>query len=67
MTEFVVRGGRPAGCAPRGSAARARAANAPAKRSARTSGLWAKDRHGRFRNRGRNSLAIHARDALAHP
>ena len=54
LTEFRLRGGRPAGCPTRGGRARARAAAAPAGRPA---GLWARDRNGRFRTRGRNSVA----------
>ena len=54
MTEFRLRGGRPAGCPGAGGAVRARAAKAPA---AKPAGLWAKDRNGRFRTRGRNSVA----------
>ncbi len=54
MTEFRVRGGRPSGCPSRGRGVRARAASAP---STRLAGLWAKDRKGRFRTRGRNSVA----------
>ena len=58
MTDLVLRGGRPQGCPARGSAAVARAAAVPtATTKPRTRGLWAKDDHGRFRSRGRNSAA----------
>jgi hypothetical protein len=58
MTDLILRGGRPQGCPARGSAAVARAAALPsAKRRPRASRLWAKDDHGRFRSRGRNSAA----------
>lgn len=51
MTDLVLRGGAPAGCA-----AGARAA-AVAKRRPTTHSLWAHDDGGRFRTRGRNSVA----------
>jgi hypothetical protein len=58
MTDLVLRGGRPQGCPARGPAAIARAAVAPTASSRpRTSSLWARDDHGRFRSRGRNSAA----------
>jgi hypothetical protein len=58
MTDLILRGGRPRGCPARGSAAVARAAAAPtANGKPASSGLWARDDHGRFRSRGRNSAA----------
>jgi len=58
MTDLILRGGRPRGCPARGSAAVARAAALPSATSRpRASRLWAKDDHGRFRSRGRNSAA----------
>jgi hypothetical protein len=60
MTDLVLKEGRPAGCPATGSAAIARAAVAhaiPTKANTRSGGLWAQDRHGRFRSRGRNSVA----------
>jgi hypothetical protein len=58
MTDLILRGGRPQGCPATGSAAMARAAVAPtAKSKPRPSSLWARDDHGRFRSRGRNSAA----------
>jgi hypothetical protein len=58
MTDLILRGGRPKGCPATGSAAMARAAVAPAAKSnSHSSGLWAHDDHGRFRSRGRNSVA----------
>jgi hypothetical protein len=58
MTDLILRGGRPRGCPARGSAAVARAAAVPAASGKpRTSRLWAKDDHGRFRTRGRDSAA----------
>jgi hypothetical protein len=60
MTDLVLQGGRPAGC-PSIAGATARAAMAhgiAAKAKGGSSGgLWAKDRNGRFRTRGRNSVA----------
>jgi len=58
----VLRGGRPAGC-PARRAALGRVASLPLESGrpgakARSAGLWAKDRHGRFSTRGRNSVAI---------
>jgi hypothetical protein len=57
MTDLVLKDGVPAGC--RGARrASARAARVPSPRAkTRSSGLWAKDRNGRFRSRGRNSVA----------
>ena len=58
MTDLILRGGRPSGCPAGGSAAIARAAVAPtAEDKAGSGGLWARDDHGRFRSRGRNSAA----------
>jgi hypothetical protein len=60
MTDLVLRDGRPKGCPATGTAAVARAAMAhgmTTKAKAGSSGLWARDRHGRFRTRGRNSVA----------
>jgi hypothetical protein len=61
LTDLVLRGGRPQGCPATAAAAAARAAMAhslatKAKKPA-AGGLWARDRHGRFRTRGRNSVA----------
>jgi hypothetical protein len=61
MTDIVVRGGRPAGCRAR-AAARGRVASLALESGrpgakAPTTGLWAKDRNGRYRTRGRNSVA----------
>jgi hypothetical protein len=61
ITDLVLRGGLPAGCRT-GRAAVARAAAAgssrpPARRKPGSGGLWAQDRHGRFRTRGRTSVA----------
>jgi hypothetical protein len=56
MTEFRLRGGRPQGCSRRGASARM--ASAPrTRRRGSARGLWAKDRGGRFRTRGRTSVA----------
>jgi hypothetical protein len=60
MTDLVLRDGRPPGCSGTGSAAMARAALAhgvTTNAKASSGGLWAQDRHGRFRSRGRNSVA----------
>jgi hypothetical protein len=54
MTDLVLRGGRPEGCGRRPGAARAAAV--AAKRRPRK-GLWGKDKGGRFRTHGRNSVA----------
>jgi hypothetical protein len=54
MTDLVVRD-RPHGC--RGAAPAARAASVTPRRKRSTAGLWAQDSHGRFRSRGRNSVA----------
>jgi hypothetical protein len=62
ITDLVLREGAPADCPPAGRAL-ARAAAVPAsggvpRRGGTSSpGLWAKDRNGRFRTRGRNSVA----------
>lgn len=57
MTDLVLRGGRPRACpAPAGSAI-ARAAAVGARTATKSGGLWAQDRHGRFRTRGRTSVA----------
>jgi hypothetical protein len=61
MTDIVLKGGRPAGC-PSPAAALGRIASVSlgsgrAAAKAKTSGLWAKDKNGRFRSRGRNSVA----------
>jgi hypothetical protein len=52
VTDLVLRGGPPASC----SRATGRIAAVPAKKS-KPGALWAKDSHGRFRTRGRNSVA----------
>jgi hypothetical protein len=60
MTDLVLKEGRPKDCPTSARAAVARAALAPAtttKAKAGSGGLWAQDRHGRFRSRGRNSVA----------
>jgi hypothetical protein len=54
MTDLVLRGGRPEGCGRRSGAARAAAVTS--KRRPRK-GLWGKDKGGRFRTHGRNSVA----------
>jgi hypothetical protein len=61
MTDLVLKGGRPAGC-PSSAGALGRIASfslgsgrTPA--TSRSAGLWVKDRNGRFRSRGRNSVA----------
>jgi hypothetical protein len=59
MTDLVLKGGRPAGC-PSTAGATARAAMAhgiATKKGGSAGGLWATDRNGRFRSRGRNSVA----------
>jgi hypothetical protein len=60
MTELVLREGHPRGCRAAGAAAVARAATThaiPTKSNNHPGGLSAQDRHGRFRTRGRNSVA----------
>ena len=60
VTELVLREGRPQGCPAAGAAAVARAATThaiPTTSNNHSGGLWAQDRHGRFRTRGRNSVA----------
>jgi hypothetical protein len=60
MTELVLRDGRPKNCPATGGAAVARAAMTraiPTTSSRRSGGLWARDKHGRFKTRGRNSVA----------
>jgi hypothetical protein len=60
MTDLVLRDGRQAGCPATGGAAAARAALAhglTTKAKPSSGGLWAQDRNGRFRSRGRNSVA----------
>jgi hypothetical protein len=52
-TELVLRGGRPAGCA----GATARAAVAADRTPPKPRALWVSDHNGRFRTRGRNSVA----------
>jgi hypothetical protein len=54
MTDLVLRGGRPEGCGRREGSARA-AAVADKRRPRK--GLWGKDKGGRFRTHGRNSVA----------
>ena len=54
MTDLVLRGGRPEGCGRRSGTARAAAVSA--RRKPRK-GLWGKDKGGRFRTHGRNSVA----------
>jgi hypothetical protein len=56
MTDLVLREGRPASCPPAGSSAAGRIA-AVSKRNGKRRALWARDSHGRFRTRGRNSVA----------
>jgi hypothetical protein len=53
MTSLVLRGGSFAGCAATGSSAIAQASRR--RRAVRR--LWARDRHGRFRTHGNNSVA----------
>jgi hypothetical protein len=60
MTDLVLRDGRPQGCPASAGAAAARAALAhgmTTKAKPNSGGLWAQDRNGRFRSRGRNSVA----------
>jgi hypothetical protein len=60
MTDLILRQGRPSDCPRAGRGlARAAAAHPVSAKSARgrSTGLWARDRHGRFRSRGRNSVA----------
>ena len=61
VTDLVMRGGRPKGCPATGLGAASHAAVAratPSKKSKpRPGALWARDNHGRFRTRGRNSVA----------
>jgi hypothetical protein len=60
MTELVLRDGRPKSCDATGSAAIARAATThaiPTESKKHATGLWAKDKNGRFKTRGRNSVA----------
>jgi hypothetical protein len=56
MTDLVLRGGPPAGCR---ASATARAAGVAAAKPPRPKPgtLWVQDSHGRFRSRGRNSVA----------
>jgi hypothetical protein len=56
MTDLVLRGGRPASCPPAGSSAAGRIA-AVTRKKGKPGALWARDSHGRFRTRGRNSVA----------
>jgi hypothetical protein len=61
MTDLVLKGGRPVGCpTPAGALGRIASVSlgsgrTPAKSG--SAGLWAKDSNGRFRSRGRNSVA----------
>jgi hypothetical protein len=55
MTDLVLRA-KPEGCSRRAGAARAAAVAGRSGKPAE--GLWVKDRNGRFRTRGRNSVAI---------
>jgi hypothetical protein len=60
MTDLVLRDGPPQGCPATGSVAMARAAtthSTTTKAKPGSGGLWAQDRHGRFRTRGGNSVA----------
>jgi hypothetical protein len=65
MTDLILREGRPTSCpstsAKRATARAARAAMthgiATKAKGGSSGGLWAQDRHGRFRSRGRNSVA----------
>jgi hypothetical protein len=61
MTDLVLRGGRPKSCAAADDRATGRAAVALAtpstEKKPRAGALWARDGHGRFRTRGRNSVA----------
>jgi hypothetical protein len=52
VTDLVLRGGPPAACS--GAAARIAAVSA---KKPKPGALWARDSHGRFRTRGRNSVA----------
>jgi hypothetical protein len=61
MTDILLGGGRPAGCpSPADALGRIASFSLGSGRppaTARASGPWAKDQHGRFRTRGRNSVA----------
>jgi hypothetical protein len=54
VTDLVLKGGAPASCAGTGAAARAAGVTAA---KPKPGALWARDSHGRFRTRGRNSVA----------
>jgi hypothetical protein len=56
VTDLVLRGGPPASCTAARSGATGRIA-AVATKKAKPGALWARDSHGRFRTRGRNSVA----------
>jgi hypothetical protein len=56
MTDLVLLGGAPAGCRASATARAASVAAATPPRS-KPAALWAQDSHGRFRTRGRNSVA----------
>jgi len=56
VTDLVLRAGPPAACAATGSGVTGRIAAVSAKK-AKPGALWAKDSLGRFRTRGRNSVA----------
>jgi hypothetical protein len=60
MTDLVLKGARPAGCpAPRRAVARMARfpVSSGGPSTGRSGGLWAKDKRGRFRTHGRNSVA----------
>jgi hypothetical protein len=56
VTDLVLRGGPPASCTASRSGATGRIAAVAAKK-AKPGALWARDSHGRFRTKGRNSVA----------
>jgi hypothetical protein len=56
VTDLVLRGGPPASCTGSRSGVTARTAAVTTKK-AKPGALWARDSHGRFRTKGRNSVA----------
>jgi hypothetical protein len=56
VTDLVLRGGPPASCSAPRSGASARIAAVTARKP-KPGALWARDSHGRFRTKGRNSVA----------
>ena len=56
VTDLVLRGGPPASCSASRSGAGARIAAVTARKP-KPGALWARDSHGRFRTKGRNSVA----------